>query len=149
MESPLPFWEETANEHRGESKDEHAMGWCDRRETRCCPTGWNPNMAGVTKTESDPTNDHDTGQQKPQHQQPDRHSREVMWQAWMASRGHSEGFWRARSVGETREASGADAADIDHCRGNMDGGSCSATYRWDTKEAVGEGIENCMEVPPS
>lgn len=148
MESPLPSWEETANEYQEESKDEHAMAWCDRRETRCCPTGWDPSMAGVTKTVSVPMNDRDTGQQKRQHQ-PDRHSREVMWQAWMASRGHSEGFWRARSVGETREASGADAADIDHCRGNMDGGSCSATYRWDTKEAVGEGIENCMEVPPS
>lgn len=104
-------------------------------------------MAGVEKTESDPTKGHDTGQQK---QQPDRHSRAVMWPAWMASRGHSEGFWRkARSVGETREASGADAAGIDHCRGSMDGGSCSAMYRWDMKEAVGEGIGNCMGVPPS
>lgn len=33
----------------------------------------------------------------------------------MASRGHSEGSWQARSVGDRLAASAVDAAGIDHC----------------------------------
>lgn len=90
----------------------------------------NPSMAGATRTarlarKSAPGIEQQSG----------RRSTEVTWLAGMASRGHSEGSWKARNVGGRLAASAADAAGTDHCPGRKDEDSYSEANRRDSEAA--------------
>lgn len=95
-------------------------------------------MAGAERTEEwARLNAPDTGR-------PDHCSRAVKSRARAASREHSAGSWRARSVGGRPAASGAGAEDIDHCWDRRSDG-----FYWEMRrrgtEDVGEEIGSCME----
>lgn len=138
MEHPFPSSEETANGFPAAAAAEHATESSECRAMRRYPTKWNPSKVGAERTaEWARRNAPDTGR-------PDHCSRAVKPQTRAALRGHSAGFWRARSVGGRSGASEVDAGDIDHYWDRTGDGIYWETNRRETED-VGEEIGSCME----